>query len=1248
MSSLDDLWCSDCGKSHEGMCRKHGALHKVQDAVIPSRARLTLPPSLTLKSVKENGSVQTAIFAKRVIPVRSQFGPLEAPVISKAKLESRQKKATTVWKKKNAMQKSMETLTVTQNNEVPDMNQSSADLQSPIIANVRSLQNKGNHSVGAEVPISSIQQLMSMTSQSISQSAMGDSGLLSLQAGLNQLPLQSTPIHNHSTLNQLQHSLQELPGMGFPNGPGNIQLSPENLHAQQYHVTFGHPDLSSVQQNLNLSDFVSAAALHHSVGSDQSAANLLLGQPLESDSQSAEDSGVVDSSHVNVSDSTATDVTSDTELDDSTEQDMSFEFKILAEDSNVELYDTTDEEHCNWMIFVRPAKSIREQNLIAYQEEGQIYFVSLKPIAANTELKVWYSREYARSINKGMLPQESANRRIDDNKLQCLQCEVKCSDQEEMENHVCVSKVKGRRKGRPRKYVKPTKTWRAKLEKTKIKEPQPPEDSKQIKTLQSITGNEDTPVKRGRGRPRTKPVSVANEQSKLEQNVIKAGMQHTAQQPMQQQHQKKQQEADHSFRFNMEDSYDQMIANEEEDHYLNIDEDNDDIDDDDDDSPLKNELYKTEGQDPLFEEKKLVITEERPKKKRGPKSCKSPMNCPHCGESFQAEAAFHLHVYSHTGKKPFTCTVQGCDRGFLSKFKLERHLLIHSSPRHHKCLYCDKSFNRKDHLKNHMITHDPNKKIWKCEICGKEYSYSFSYRTHMAFHAAERGETLSCGICKKSFENKEQLLFHLKVHTGARAAKNSTEKTHQCVECWKKFFTRKDVKRHLITHTKRKDFLCQFCPQRFGRKDHLTRHLRTTHTGDNQSSGRSRRHTGDSSTTSPSKAKRERAVYTQVEPTMVPLQMAIPNMQPEDIQEQLINGVAAASQPGSMAATQATLLQNLQYAVSQMPGHHGAARDIQIPTALYEAAAAASAQQQQEQQQQQQLQQDQVAQIAAASINNIQPPPGMPTIQHSGLPMQYQINEKGYVLNNTQQEQAVVRQIQVSPNVEYKHITQQLQGNMYITAVTNSSSLQHQQQVQQIQLQQAQPQQHQMLLAAGKIEQQPIEITRANAIATALQQPPEYQIATAQPVSSMVQSNASATDQNGRAQVLMASPVDTRQNPHSQAYSTLLGYYETLRFLENLPTNNTNTIPLQQIQAVNVDISQGQTAQLIPAQAYNTVSGSNILNINQADLAKGVVTIQHPHAAAALQLTPQDIKNVVSLAQTVTPVQHVTYQQQPS
>ena len=53
-------------------------------------------------------------------------------------------------------------------------------------------------------------------------------------------------------------------------------------------------------------------------------------------------------------------------------------FQVATEDGYLESYDLADEDHSNWMIFVRPATCIAEQNLIAYQEDGHIFYVSLK------------------------------------------------------------------------------------------------------------------------------------------------------------------------------------------------------------------------------------------------------------------------------------------------------------------------------------------------------------------------------------------------------------------------------------------------------------------------------------------------------------------------------------------------------------------------------------------------------------------------------------------------------------------------------------------------------------------------------------------------------------------------------------------------------------------------------------------------------------------------------------------------------
>ncbi|ROL03983.1 Zinc finger protein PLAGL2 [Anabarilius grahami] len=182
---------------------------------------------------------------------------------------------------------------------------------------------------------------------------------------------------------------------------------------------------------------------------------------------------------------------------------------------------------------------------------------------------------------------------------------------------------------------------------------------------------------------------------------------------------------------------------------------------------------------------------------------------------------------SQDGEKPFHCSQPHCPKAFSSKYKLFRHMATHSPQKTHQCSFCEKMFHRKDHLKNHLQTHDPNKEAFKCEECGKHYNTKLGYKRHMAMHSATAGD-LTCKVCLQSYESTPALLEHLKSHSG-KSSGGAKEKKHPCDHCDRRFYTRKDVRRHMVVHTGRKDFLCQYCAQRFGRKDHLTRHVKKSH-----------------------------------------------------------------------------------------------------------------------------------------------------------------------------------------------------------------------------------------------------------------------------------------------------------------------------------------------------------------------------------------------------------------------------------
>ncbi|XP_052748056.1 histone-lysine N-methyltransferase set-17-like [Galleria mellonella] len=61
--------------------------------------------------------------------------------------------------------------------------------------------------------------------------------------------------------------------------------------------------------------------------------------------------------------------------------------------------DAADPNASNWMRYVNCARHWREQNLVAYQYRGQIYYRTVKIIPRFTELMVFYGSEYANSLN---------------------------------------------------------------------------------------------------------------------------------------------------------------------------------------------------------------------------------------------------------------------------------------------------------------------------------------------------------------------------------------------------------------------------------------------------------------------------------------------------------------------------------------------------------------------------------------------------------------------------------------------------------------------------------------------------------------------------------------------------------------------------------------------------------------------------------------------------------------------------------
>uniref|UniRef100_A0A3Q3VQC0 PR domain containing 4 n=1 Tax=Mola mola TaxID=94237 RepID=A0A3Q3VQC0_MOLML len=86
---------------------------------------------------------------------------------------------------------------------------------------------------------------------------------------------------------------------------------------------------------------------------------------------------------------------------------------------------TTDENECNWMMFVRKARTREEQNLVAYPANGKLFFCTTTEIHPDQELLFYYSRDYCRLMGVPQVPED-----------QLCHCGKECSSFSELKSHL--------------------------------------------------------------------------------------------------------------------------------------------------------------------------------------------------------------------------------------------------------------------------------------------------------------------------------------------------------------------------------------------------------------------------------------------------------------------------------------------------------------------------------------------------------------------------------------------------------------------------------------------------------------------------------------------------------------------------------------------------------------------------------------------------------------------------------------------
>lgn len=193
--------------------------------------------------------------------------------------------------------------------------------------------------------------------------------------------------------------------------------------------------------------------------------------------------------------------------------------------------------------------------------------------------------------------------------------------------------------------------------------------------------------------------------------------------------------------------------------------------------------------------------------------------CKTCDSGFVTLGMLSNHSKIHlTGI--FKCT--SCPKVFDTAVKRSSHIkCVHREVKFNKCIYCPERFRDHQTKVVHMRDkHNYQFGITECEPCGKKYNSPRSLRNHIRRdHLQARPN--QCQHCDMSFFTKTQLRQHVVKHSGV--------KNFECEVCSKTYGLKKTLVEHMRIHTNDRRFKCNLCGMAFVQNCSLKGHIRSKH-----------------------------------------------------------------------------------------------------------------------------------------------------------------------------------------------------------------------------------------------------------------------------------------------------------------------------------------------------------------------------------------------------------------------------------
>ncbi|XP_061434522.1 histone-lysine N-methyltransferase PRDM9-like [Lethenteron reissneri] len=339
-----------------------------------------------------------------------------------------------------------------------------------------------------------------------------------------------------------------------------------------------------------------------------------------------------------------------------------------------EYVDAQDESKSNWMRFINCARNEQEQNLVAFQHRGQIYYRTFRAVGPGSELLVWYGEEFAQEL--GIACEAGPSRRRSSN-----------SSSNEMAP---------RATARDLQPVQPPPNEEHCGVGVEVTRLPCPDCNRQFICRSSLQNH----VQR---RHPTKPSNKSHQCDQCSFSTdYKSSLKihqrtHTGEKP---------------FKCTVcEKAFGQLphLHSHQRTH-------------------TGEKPFKCTVCEKAFARLSHLHSHQRTH------TGEKPFKCTVCEKAFGQLPHLHSHQRTHTGEKPFKCTV--CEKAFARLSHLHSHQRTHTGEKPFKCTVCEKAFGQLPHLHSHQRTHT-GEKPFKCTVCEKAFAQLSTLHSHQRTHTGQ-------------------------------------------------------------------------------------------------------------------------------------------------------------------------------------------------------------------------------------------------------------------------------------------------------------------------------------------------------------------------------------------------------------------------------------------------------------------------------------------------------------------------------